>query len=112
MQTTVLADDGETIVLGGLVTDDRQTINGRVPGLSRLPVVGGLFRSNRDTQTRRTLFIFLKPTILRDRASVARAAQERYDILRQAEPPELDPTLPPRIQDNIRRLPETVDEVW
>ncbi len=112
VQTTVLADDGETIVLGGLVTDDRQTINGRVPGLSRLPVVGGLFRSNRDTQTRRTLFIFLKPTILRDRASVARAAQERYDILRQAEPPELDPTLPPRIQDNIRRLPETVDEVW
>ena len=45
IQTTVLADNGGTIVLGGLITDDRQSTRAEVPGLGRVPVLGGLFRS-------------------------------------------------------------------
>jgi general secretion pathway protein D len=111
IQTSVLADDGETIVLGGLVTDDRQSNNSRVPGLGSLPLVGAAFRSRRDSQTRRTLFIFLKPTILRDSAAVAASAQESYDRLRSVEPVRIDPTRPePLARD--RRLEPDVDGVF
>jgi len=111
LQTSALADDGETIVLGGLVTDDRQTANSQVPGLGSLPVIGNLFRSRRDSQTRRTLFIFLKPTILRDSASVALDAQDAYDRLRRSEPARLDPTRPEPIARDPRLVPE-VGEVF
>lgn len=111
LQTSALADDGETIVLGGLVTDDRQSANSRVPGLGSLPVVGAAFRSRRDSQTRRTLFIFLKPTILRDSASVAVDAQATYDRLRRSEPVRPDPTRPEAIGRDPRLTPE-VDEVF
>ena len=111
LQTSALADDGETIVLGGLVTDDRQTANSRVPGLGSLPLVGAAFRSRRDSQTRRTLFIFLKPTILRDSASVAADAREAYDRLRRSEPVRIDPTRPEAISRDPRLQPE-VDEVF
>ena len=111
LQTSALADDGETIVLGGLVTDDRQTANSQVPGLGSLPVIGNLFRSRRDSQTRRTLFIFLKPTILRDSASVAADAQDAYDRLRRSEPVRLDPTRPEPIARDPRLVPE-VGEVF
>lgn len=111
LQTSALADDGETIVLGGLVTDDRQTANSRVPGLGSLPLVGAAFRSRRDSQTRRTLFIFLKPTILRDSASVAADAQEAYDRLRRSEPVRIDPTRPEAIGRDPRLDPD-VGEVF
>ncbi len=88
IQTSVLADDGQTIVLGGLITDDRLNIESRVPVLGDLPGIGGLFRSRRENTTRRTLFIFLRPTILRDSRQALTATQERYYRLRlqDAEP--------------------------
>ena len=111
IQTSVLADDGETIVLGGLVTEDRISDNSRVPGLSSLPLVGNAFRSRRDSQTRRTLFIFLKPTILRSSEDVAASARESFDRLRASEPVRVDPTQPPPIARDPR-LPAEVDEVF
>ncbi len=111
IQTSVLADDGETIVLGGLVTDDRQIGASRVPGLASIPIIGNAFRSRNDSQTRRTLFIFLKPTILRDAADVAASAQESYDRLRAAEPVRVDPSRPPALQTTPRLEPD-VDEVF
>lgn len=112
LQTTVLADDGQTVVLGGLVSDDIQTANSRVPGLGSLPVVGNLFRARQNSQTRRTLFIFLKPTILRDSDAVGRAAQQSYDRLRAAEPGRFDPNNPPRIPPGDPRLQPDVDGVF
>ena len=85
IQTSVLADDGQTIVLGGLISDDRLEVRSKVPVLGDIPIVGNLFRSRRESETRRTLFVFLKPTILRDPAAVADAAAEKYDELRRAE---------------------------
>ena len=82
INTTVLADDGETIVLGGLITDDRQRTRSQVPVLGEIPVLGELFKSRRETRTKRTLFIFLKPTILRDGVDAKTATAERYAKLR------------------------------
>ncbi|WP_226896207.1 type II secretion system secretin GspD [Polymorphobacter sp. PAMC 29334] len=85
IQTTVLADNGDTIVLGGLITDDRTNTRSQVPVLGDIPVLGNLFKSRQQTQTKRTLFVFLRPTILRDRASVVAAAKVKYDRLRAQE---------------------------
>jgi general secretion pathway protein D len=85
IDTTVLADNGQVIVLGGLITDDRSSSNNRVPLLGDIPGVGKLFRASKEAQTKRTLFIFLRPTILRDRDAVAQTAQDRYERLRQQE---------------------------
>lgn len=85
IQTTVLADNGDTIVLGGLISDDRTQTKSQVPVLGDLPVVGNLFKSRTVEQVRRTLFVFLRPTILRDRASIVAAADAKYARLRAQE---------------------------
>ncbi len=82
INTTVLADNGQTIVLGGLITDDRQQVKSQVPVLGDIPVVGELFKSRREGRTKRTLFIFLKPTILRDGADARTATDAKYARLR------------------------------
>jgi general secretion pathway protein D len=85
IETTVLADNGQTIVLGGLISDDRLSSNSQVPMLGDIPVLGRAFRSNRESITRKTLFIFLRPTILRDPVDVAANARAQYERLRDQE---------------------------
>ncbi|WP_174273332.1 type II secretion system secretin GspD [Sphingomonas bacterium] len=85
IQTTVLADDGQTIVLGGLISDDRTDSKTQVPVLGDVPLIGPLFKSRQLQQTRRTLFVFLRPTILRTAAEVSTAADGKYLRLRSSE---------------------------
>lgn len=85
INTTVLADNGRTIVLGGLINDDYIRAKSQVPILGDIPVVGELFKSRQEQRQKRTLFIFLKPTILRDPDATAAAAAERYQRLRGIE---------------------------
>jgi general secretion pathway protein D len=85
IQTTVLADDGQTIVLGGLISDDRTNTKNQVPVLGDIPVVGNLFKSRQLQQTKRTLFVFLRPTILRNATQVATASTAKYARVRSAE---------------------------
>lgn len=66
IDTTVLAQDGQTIVLGGLMRDDAVTDMQSVPGLSKMPIVGRAFKSNQDVRKKSNLLIFLQPTILTD----------------------------------------------
>ncbi len=81
IQTTVLADNGGTVVLGGLITDDRVTGVSKVPLLGDTPLIGGLFRNTTKSGTRRTLFVFLRPTILRNPADVEATTGERLSAL-------------------------------
>jgi general secretion pathway protein D len=85
IQTAVLADDRQTIVLGGLISDDRGSTRSQVPVLGDVPVVGELFKSRRESRSKRTLFVFLRPTILRDRSDAAAATSGKYDRLRADE---------------------------
>ncbi len=57
----------------------------QVPILGDVPIVGELFKSRRKSQMKRTLFVFLKPTVMRDRAAAAAATQAKYQRLRGAE---------------------------
>ena len=85
IKTTVLADNGETIVLGGLITDDRLSGRSQVPVLGDIPVLGELFKSRRESRTKRTLFVFLRPTILRSKDDVAGQAASDYSRIRADE---------------------------
>ena len=81
VETHVLADNGEIIVLGGLIEQDDQTTVTGVPGLSRIPGVGRLFRSEGETSRRTNLMIFIRPTIIRDEADMQAVTNQRYDYI-------------------------------
>ncbi len=111
IQTTVLADDGQTIVLGGLISDDQIRTKSQVPILGSIPIIGEAFKSHRDSKTRRTLFVFLKPTILRDSKSVAAVAASKYDRVRDAEKKLQDePSL--LLEPPQPRLPVEIDGIY
>lgn len=83
IQTTVLADDGNIVVLGGLITDDRTSGESKVPILGDIPLLGNLFKSKSKGTTRRTLFVFLRPTIIRDAEDMQTVSAERLDQLNE-----------------------------
>jgi len=85
INTTVLADNGQTIVLGGLVSDDYLESKRQVPILGDIPIVGELFRSRKESRAKRTLFIFLRPTIIRDSADAKAVTDDKYGRLRADE---------------------------
>jgi len=111
IQTTVLADDGQTIVLGGLISDDQVRSKSQVPVLGDIPLLGELFKSRKESKTRRTLFVFLRPTILRDSSSVAAAAAARYSRRRNAETKLKDePSL--LLEPPSARLPSEIEGIY
>ncbi len=110
INTTVLADDGGTVVLGGLITDDTTSSQQKVPVLGDIPVLGNLFKSRNKSATQRTLFVFLRPTILRDRADVEKAAQQRYSKLRAADAAEEPKSL--LGEKKVRKLPLEIEGVY
>jgi general secretion pathway protein D len=83
--TSVLADDGEIIVIGGLIQQDDQIVNSRVPILGDLPVLGNLFKSEGVDQTRTNLMVFIKPTIVRDRNEARSVTARNYRYIRAEE---------------------------
>ena len=97
IETTVLAEDRQTIVLGGLIVDDISETNRRVPFFGSIPVIGRLFRSDSTSRTKRNLLIFLRPTIIRSPTDADQATERKYrdiwevEILSSGEqPPDLE----------------------
>lgn len=79
VQNSILADDGQTIVLGGLIQDDINDTVRKVPLLGDVPVVKHLFRSSNKERTKRNLLVFLRPTIIRDKAEADGVTSRKYD---------------------------------
>ena len=79
IETAVLADDRQTIILGGLIQDDITINDARVPFLGSIPGVGWLFRSESKSNTKRNLLIFIRPTVIRDGTGADAATQRKYD---------------------------------
>ncbi|MFT6200877.1 MAG: general secretion pathway protein D [Candidatus Endobugula sp.] len=82
ISTKVIAQDGETIILGGLISDDVQQQEQKVPFLGDIPLFGGLFRNNSTTVTKSNLMVFLRATIIRDDKAMAGATGEKYRYIR------------------------------
>jgi len=78
LTTTVLADDGETIALGGLINDDVQETVRKVPLLGDIPLLGVLFRSTSKQHIKRNLMVFIKPTVLASNDRLVDMTREKY----------------------------------
>ncbi|MGF6979711.1 general secretion pathway protein D [Paraburkholderia sp. JPY465] len=81
IQSTVLCDNGEIIVLGGLMQDNYQVSNSKVPLLGDIPWLGQLFRSEQKTRNKTNLMVFLRPVILADRDTTQAVTANRYDYI-------------------------------
>ena len=81
IKTTVLADDGETIVLGGLTRDDYQVNKSKVPLLGDIPFIGRLFSSESERRVKRNLLVFLRPKIMLGKEEAVAATSDKFDQL-------------------------------
>ncbi|ENQ0069318.1 type II secretion system secretin GspD [Escherichia coli] len=82
LKTTVLANDGELIVLGGLMDDQAGESVAKVPLLGDIPLIGNLFKSTADKKEKRNLMVFIRPTILRDGMAADGVSQRKYNYMR------------------------------
>ncbi|WP_165667676.1 type II secretion system secretin GspD [Metapseudomonas otitidis] len=82
IKSTILAEDGQVIVLGGLIQDDITSTDSKVPLLGDIPLLGRLFRSTKDSHVKRNLMVFLRPTVVRDRAGLAALSGKKYSDIR------------------------------
>jgi general secretion pathway protein D len=82
IKTTVIVDDGGTIVLGGLIDEDVQESVSKVPLLGDIPIIGNLFKSTSTSKRKRNLMVFLKPTIVRDGATMNSISHRKYNYIR------------------------------
>jgi general secretion pathway protein D len=82
IQTKVLAGDGRTVVLGGLIKDNVQDGTQRVPVLGSIPLLGRLFRNDAVEVTKTNLLIFIRPTIIRDDKALEGATANKYQYIR------------------------------
>jgi general secretion pathway protein D len=82
IESTVLVNDGQIIVIGGLIQDSTGGGVSKVPLLGDIPIVGGLFRQNTRSRTKTNLMVFLRPTVLRDAQRADTVTSDRYDYIR------------------------------
>jgi general secretion pathway protein D len=81
IESTVLVDDGQIVVIGGLIQDSLNDGVGKVPLLGDIPLVGGLFKYNTRSRSKTNLMVFLRPTVLRDASSASPLSSERYNYI-------------------------------
>lgn len=82
IKSTILAENGQTIVLGGLMQDEHQQGREAVPVLGRLPLVGRLFRADSTKTEKQNLLLFIHPTIINDDVDGRNLTRQRYGQLR------------------------------
>lgn len=85
IDTSILLDDGQIMVLGGLLQDGYSQSNDAVPWLSSIPGLGALFRNERRATTKTNLMVFLRPYIIRDSGAGRAITLNRYDFMRRAQ---------------------------
>jgi len=83
IETTVIVDDGEILVLGGLIEDVLRETEQRVPVLGSIPFIGNLFRSRKTDKVKTNLFVFIRAKILRDAAAAAVETDAKYNQIRE-----------------------------
>ncbi len=82
IESTIVVDDGQIIVLGGLIEDNYISNRSKVPLLGDIPYLGALFRSESRTRKKTNLMVFLRPVVMRDQASANKLSLDRYDYIR------------------------------
>ena len=82
IDSTILVDDGQIVVLGGLIKDSVTNSIDQVPVLGKIPFFGNLFKYEKRARSKTNLMVFIRPVILRDKAGPQGITNERYDYIR------------------------------
>jgi general secretion pathway protein D len=82
IKTSVIVDDGQIVVLGGLIEDNLIESEQKVPGLGDIPILGWLFRYQKTSKVKTNLMVFLHPTIMKDEKSIRAMTTEKYNFIR------------------------------
>ncbi|MGE5094188.1 MAG: type II secretion system secretin GspD [Betaproteobacteria bacterium] len=82
LESTVLVDDGQIVVLGGLIQDDQQAALDKVPLLGDIPYLGSLFKYETRNHKRTNLMVFLRPVVVKDENAARSLTVDRYDFIR------------------------------
>jgi general secretion pathway protein D len=121
VETTVIVDDGQVLVLGGLLEDVLRESEQRVPILGSIPFLGALFRAQTTDKVKTNLLVFIRPKILRDAASISTETNAKYNLIKDVldrtneqginlMPGEESFTLPPFEEANQPRTPLSIEQ--
>jgi general secretion pathway protein D len=84
IESNVIADDGQIVVLGGLISDDESHNMEKVRGLGDIPIIGNLFKYRSRNRTKRNLMVFLRPVVVRSKEQNNSISMDRYELMRAA----------------------------
>jgi general secretion pathway protein D len=104
-QTNVLVEDGSFVVISGLIQDQADETQNKVPILGDIPLIGRLFRYDTRDHTKTQTMVFLRPTIIRDEKAAADIAVNRYDFMRTQIDRTRQGNLPPLPNLSVDPLP-------
>lgn len=106
IETTVLANDAQTVILGGLIEDNLSESNQRVPLLGDIPGLGRLFRNESSTLSKTHLLVFLRATIMRDERALEAATGDKYRFIRDEQQQRVNAGVDVVPEDELPLLPE------
>ncbi|MBN1764026.1 MAG: type II secretion system secretin GspD [Sedimentisphaerales bacterium] len=104
IETEIAMADGATVVIGGLIRDDKITIENKIPLLGDLPLIGGLFKLQRDRLQKTNLLLFITPYVLKDQPDMARITQKKRE--------EIAPELGQRTKDENLENIDILESIW
>jgi general secretion pathway protein D len=113
-ETTLTVGDGQLLAIGGLLNDDERRTIERIPLLSDIPILGELFKSRSRSRSKTNLMVFIRPTILRNRADGDVMTARRYDYVRGmqlARNPDIEPSIDELLRDYMGATPPVAPAV-
>ncbi|NGZ87560.1 type II secretion system secretin GspD [Duganella aceris] len=118
IENNVVADDGQIIVLGGLIEDTEGDGVDKVRGLGDIPILGNLFKYQKRSRKKTNLMVFLRPVVIRNKEQSTTLATDRYDLMRSKQqaiqPPDnilvrdLGQPMLPQLQNGVPEGGDTV----
>ncbi len=85
IKTTVQLEDGELLILGGLIDENVVKSEQKIPGLGDIPILGALFRTSKTTKVKQNLLVFIRSTIIKDPDKARQLSQRKYNFMRDAQ---------------------------
>ena len=107
-KTVLTLDDGEILAIGGLLDENERRTIEKIPFLGDIPVVGNLFKSRSRSRTKTNLMVFIRPTIVRNRAEARAVTAQRYGYIQREQyvrNPEVEPSIDSLVRDYLGAVP-------
>jgi general secretion pathway protein D len=111
IKTTVMAESGDTVILGGLIDEDVQESVQKVPLLGDIPIIGHLFKSTSNSTRKRNLMVFLRATIVSDSLLMKEISESKYNYIRADQIRKQEEGLSLMSDENMPILPEWQDHL-